>query len=59
MAKIVNLDQTTLSKYELEKREITFKTFVAIADTCDFDIVIKDRQTHEEFKLSDFKRKDI
>lgn len=59
LAKLVSLDQTTLSKYELEKRDITFKTFNTIANTCDFEIIIKDKKTNEEFKLSDLKRKDI
>lgn len=59
LAKLVSLDQTTLSKYELEKREITFKTFESIAGACDFEIIIKDIKTNEEFKLSDLKRKDI
>ena len=59
LAKLVNLDQTTLSKYELEKRDITFKTLESVARTCDFEVIIKDLKTNQEFKLSDLKRKDI
>jgi len=59
LAKIVSLDQTTLSKYELEKRDITFKNFETIANTCDFEIIIKDKKTTEEFKIADFKKRHI
>ena len=59
LGKLLNIDQTTLSGYETQKRSVSFEMMEKIAKECGFEIYFIDEQDGEKFKSSDLKRKDI
>ena len=56
LSKILGIERTTLSGYETERREITFKTLLNIAEACNYKIIFKNEI--EEFEIKDIIRKD-
>ncbi len=59
LAKLINISQQNLSRYENEQRIISFETIEKIANTCDYEIFFINIKTKDKFKTSDLKRKDI
>ena len=59
LAKLLNIAQTTLSGYETKYSNPTFETIEKIADKCNFEIIFKNKETKQEFKLKDLERKDV
>ena len=57
LAKLLNIKQNTLSRYETENSDINFKTIEEIAKICGFEIYFK--KDKKKFKAKDLKRKDI
>lgn len=57
LAKLLNIKQNTLSRYETEAADINFKTIEEIARICGFEIYFKSDEI--EFTAKDLKRKDI
>lgn len=57
LAKLLNIKQNTLSRYETESSDINFKTIEEIAKICGFEIIFKNNEM--EFNAKDLKRKDI
>lgn len=57
LAKILNVNQTTLSGWERGYREPTFEIIERIARICNFKILFKDKE--ETFELNQLNRKDI
>lgn len=59
LAKKMESAQTTLSGWETGFRQPTFDNIEKIAETCDFEIIFRNKITKEEFQLKDLARKDI
>lgn len=57
LAKIINVERTTLSGYETERRDINFKTMEQIANNCGFKIYFDNGK--EKFQAKDLERKDL
>jgi len=51
MAKELKIAPTTLSGYETEYSKANFETVQVIAQICEFDIIMIDRNSQEEFKI--------
>lgn len=59
LAKMIGVEKSSLSSYEIERREITFKVMNKIAESCDYEIIFKNKKTNDEFTLNDLNRKDV
>ena len=57
MANLINVDRTTLSGYETNKRNPTFQMIEEIANKCGYKIYFDNGK--EKFEAKDLKRKDI
>ena len=58
MAKLINLTQNTLSRYETETTDINFDTIEKIASVCGYKIYFEN-ENGERFQCNDLKRKAI
>lgn len=58
MAKLINLTQNTLSRYETETTDANFDTIEKIAEVCGYKIYFENEKG-ERFQSIDLKRKDI
>ena len=56
LAKKLNIDQTTLSGYEVGRRNIDFETTIKLAKECGYDIYFINNKTGDKFKPTDLKR---
>ncbi|GLC80420.1 helix-turn-helix domain-containing protein [Lacrimispora brassicae] len=52
----INKTESTISVYELEKSSFPFTSFHNIAKTCDFEILLYDKDTEEIFRIIDSKK---
>lgn len=59
LSQILSVNQTTLSGWERNYREPTFNTIEKIAKICDYEIIFRNKETKEEFKIKELERKDI
>lgn len=59
LAKILNLSQQNISRYEKNQRIISFDLIEKIANNCDYEIIFRNKKINEEFKIKDLERKDI
>jgi len=57
LAKILNVERTTLSGYETERRKVDFETVQKIAKVCNYQLFFEGN--NEKFKCEDVERKDI
>lgn len=57
LAKMLNVERTTLSGYETERRKIDFEMVQKIAQECSYNIYFENED--EKFKCDDILRKDI
>ena len=57
LAKIINIKQNTLSRYETETTDINFETLEKIARKCGYKIYFENEK--EKFESKDILRKDI
>ena len=51
LAKVLNVAPTTLSGYETEYSKVNFETVQVIANICEFDIIMVDKNSDEKFKI--------
>lgn len=58
LAKILNLSQQNISRYEKNQRIISFETIEQIANNCDYDIIFRNRETKEEITTKNILRKE-
>ena len=56
LANKVGIASSTLAHYESEYRTITFEIFKQIADSCEFEIIFKDKKDNSIYHLEDMKR---
>lgn len=59
MAKLLNVKQNTLSRYENEITDPNFMTIEKIATICDYEIVFRKKDKTKEFQVKDLERKDV
>ncbi len=59
LGKLLNIDQTTLSGYETQKRTVSFEMMEKIAKECGFEVCFINKKTGQQFTASDLKRKDL
>lgn len=60
LGKITNIGRSTISDYEREKTDINFDNIEKIANTCDFEIIFKNKKEKNEYwQIKEIKRKDI
>lgn len=59
LSKILGLEKSSLSSYEIERRDITFKMMEKLAKECNYEIIFRSEKFHDEFKLNDIDRKDV
>lgn len=59
LSKILGLEKSSLSSYEIERRDITFKMMEKLAQACNYEIIFRSEKLNDEFKLSDIDRKDV
>ncbi len=57
LSKIIDVERTTLSGYETERRNINFETIEKIANNCGYKIYFDNGK--ERFQVKDLERKDI
>jgi transcriptional regulator with XRE-family HTH domain len=59
LAKIIGLEKSSLSSYEIERRDITFKMMERLAKSCNYEIIFRSDVLNDEFKVTDINRKDV
>lgn len=59
LAKILNLSQQNLSRYEKNQRIVSFDTIEQIANNCDYEIIFRNKITKEEITTKNIERKEI
>ena len=59
LAKNINIAQTTLSGYETKYSNPTFEVIEKIVNSCDYEIIFRNKQTKEEITTKNINRKDI
>lgn len=59
LAKILNLSQQNLSRYEKNQRIVSFDTIEQIANNCDYEIIFRNKITKEEITTKNINRKEI
>ncbi len=59
LAKILNLSQQNLSRYEKNQRIVLFDTIEQIANNCDYEIIFRNKITKEEITTKNINRKEI
>lgn len=57
LAKILDIERTTLSGYETERREISFNMVEKIAKNCGFKLFFESESIN--FQTKDLERKDV
>lgn len=57
LAKKINIGRTTLSDYEREKTDINFETIQKICDSCDYEIILKDKKNNQIITIPEIERK--
>lgn len=59
LAKLLNISQQNLSRYENEQRIISFEMIEKIANACGYQIYFITPQNQDKFNIHDLNRKDI
>lgn len=59
LAKLLNVDQTTISGWERGHREPTFENIEKVANICNYEINFTDKTSGEKINIDSLKRKDI
>lgn len=59
LAKILVINQTTLSGWERGYREPTFENIEKIATICDYSLIFKNNKTNEILTTKNIERKEI
>ena len=59
LAKLLNISQQNLSRYENNQRIISFELIEAIANQCGYKIYFENSKTKDKFQIKDLNRKDI
>ncbi|MFR2585190.1 MAG: helix-turn-helix domain-containing protein [Bacilli bacterium] len=59
VAKLLDIERTTLSGYEIERRQPDFETIEKIANNCGYKIFFINEETKDKFQVKDLTRKDI
>lgn len=59
LAEKLNIATTTLSGYETNYSNPKFEMIEEFANSCDYDIIFRNRKTKEELTTSSIKRKDV
>lgn len=54
---ITNIGRSTISDYEREKTDINFENINRIAELCDYEIIFRNKKTHEEITTKNIERK--
>lgn len=57
IADLIKVERTTLSGYETERRDASFKLIESIAQACDYDIIFKNNKTGEIINTKNISRK--
>ena len=57
LAQSLNIAQTTLSGYETKYSNPTFEMIEKIANSCDYEIVFRNKKTKEEITTNNIERK--
>lgn len=58
LAKRLGIERTTLSGYEIERRQPDFNVIEKIAEECDYEVFFINKYTGEKFRACDIERKD-
>lgn len=59
LADILNIAQTTLSGYETRYSNPTFEEIEKIANTCNYEIIFRNKDNKEEITSNNIDRKEI
>ena len=59
LAKLANINRTTLGNYETEFRQPTYDMIESLLNKCDFKIYKKKKKNGESFESKDINRKDV
>lgn len=56
LGKLLNMADTTISSYELEKTQADFETIMEIAKICNYEILIKDKEDDKIYSIKEFSK---
>lgn len=59
LAKLANINRTTLGNYETEFRQPTYDMIESLLNKCDFKIYFQNAKNGESFESKDINRKDV
>lgn len=59
LAEKLNIAQTTLSGYETSYSNPKFEIIEEFANNCDYEVVFRNKKTHEEITTESIRRKDV
>lgn len=59
LANNLNIAQTTLSGYETKYSNPTFEVIEKIANSCNYEIIFRNKDTNEEVTTSNISRKEL